>query len=113
MNALEIFGLLVVGHALADYPLQGDFLSKAKNRVNPIPGVPWYQAMGSHCVIHAGFVWLITGSALIGVFELMMHWIIDDRKCADTLTYNEDQILHLLCKVVWTLLVVVGVSAHG
>ena len=32
---------LMVGHALADYPLQGDFLAKAKNRTAPIPGVPW------------------------------------------------------------------------
>lgn len=37
---------LIAGHFLCDYPLQGDFLSKAKNRVNPIPGVPWYQASG-------------------------------------------------------------------
>ena len=28
---LELFALMVFAHALADYPLQGDFLSKAKN----------------------------------------------------------------------------------
>lgn len=33
-----IFALMLAGHALADYPLQGDFLAKAKNRANPIPG---------------------------------------------------------------------------
>lgn len=27
-----MFGALMLAHALADYPLQGDFLSKAKNR---------------------------------------------------------------------------------
>ncbi|MBB5700611.1 hypothetical protein FHS76_004256, partial [Ochrobactrum daejeonense] len=28
-SELELFSLLVFGHMLADYPLQGDFLSKA------------------------------------------------------------------------------------
>ena len=28
---------LIAGHCLADYPLQGDFLSKAKNRTAPFP----------------------------------------------------------------------------
>lgn len=34
---------LVAGHALADYPLQGDFLARAKNRTAPIAGFPWWQ----------------------------------------------------------------------
>lgn len=34
--------MLLAGHALCDYPLQGDFLAKAKNRAAPLPGVPWY-----------------------------------------------------------------------
>ena len=41
---LTIFAMMVVGHVLADYPLQGDFLSRAKNRFSPIVGVPWYNA---------------------------------------------------------------------
>lgn len=61
-SELELFGLLVFGHMLGDYPLQGDFLSKAKNRYAPIAGVPWYQALGAHSAIHAGFVGIITGS---------------------------------------------------
>lgn len=52
---------LIAGHALADYPLQGDFLSKAKNRSQPIPGVPYWQALGAHVVIHGAFVAFITG----------------------------------------------------
>jgi hypothetical protein len=47
---------LLAGHALADYPLQGDFLSKAKNRAAPIPGVPYWQALGAHVAIHGAFV---------------------------------------------------------
>lgn len=52
--------LLVFAHFLAYYPLQGDFLAKAKNRNTAIPGVPWWQAMTAHCGIHAGFVLVLT-----------------------------------------------------
>lgn len=56
MDAATLAIALLAGHALADYPLQGDFLSKAKNRTAPIPGVPWQQALGAHVVIHGAFV---------------------------------------------------------
>jgi hypothetical protein len=38
---LKLFLLLLVVHALCDYPLQGGFLARGKNEINPIPGVPW------------------------------------------------------------------------
>lgn len=95
--------LLVFGHFLADYPLQGDFLSAAKHHKRPIPGVPWYQAMFAHSSIHAGFAGLITGSIVIAAAELVAHFVIDWAKCSDRLTFNADQALHLLCKVLWVL----------
>ncbi len=98
---ITIFYVLVFFHCLADYPLQGDFLSKAKNHKNPISGVPWYQALGAHAIIHGGFVGIITGSTLLGLMETAAHWHIDYRKNAGELTYNQDQALHILCKLVW------------
>jgi hypothetical protein len=41
----QISPLLLVDHALADYPLQGDFLARAKNHTAPIPGISWYQSL--------------------------------------------------------------------
>lgn len=39
--------LLVAGHAVADYPLQGDFLSAAKNhKKTPYPDVHWVGPSG-------------------------------------------------------------------
>ena len=105
-SELEMFGLLVFGHVLADYPLQGDFLAKAKNRYAPIAGVPWYQALGAHSAIHAGFVGIITGSMLLALCELIMHYRIDDAKCAEKISYNQDQALHIACKAWWTVLAV-------
>lgn len=41
---IHILALLIFAHAVADYPLQGEFLAKAKNRMMPIPGFPFWQA---------------------------------------------------------------------
>ncbi|HEX8382415.1 MAG TPA: DUF3307 domain-containing protein [Sphingomonas sp.] len=95
---------LVAGHALCDYPLQGDFLAKAKNRNAPIPGVPWYQALGAHAVIHGGMVALVTRSPLLGLVETVIHAAIDDAKCRGKLSYNQDQAIHLACKLAWALI---------
>jgi hypothetical protein len=92
---------LVAAHALCDYPLQGDFLSKAKNRMAPIPGVPWWQAMWAHAAIHGGAVGLITGVWWLGLLETAAHFVIDDEKCRGRLSYNADQLAHLVLKACW------------
>ena len=96
---LTLFILLTFGHFLADYPLQGDFLARAKNLVNPIAGVPWYQAMAAHCGIHAGFVFLITGSFLCTGIEFVFHFLIDVSKCEGKISYNIDQAMHVGTKI--------------
>lgn len=100
---IQMLLLLIVGHALADYPLQGDFLAKAKNRATPITGVPWYHGLLAHAAIHGGFVGVITGSAALGAAEFIAHCIIDDMKCMGRISYNADQVLHVTCKIVWCL----------
>ena len=102
---IEIFGTLVFAHCLADYPLQGDFLARAKNHKNPIAGVPFWQALFAHSIIHAGFVGLITGLWWLAVAEFVMHTAIDYVKCDDPrFTFNHDQAIHILCKIVWCFL---------
>jgi len=101
---LQMFALLLVAHAVADYPLQGEFLSRAKNRQVPMPGVPWYQALAAHGAIHGGAVGWITGSIALGLLETLSHMVIDDLKCAHRISYNLDQALHVACKVLWLLL---------
>lgn len=98
---IETLALLIFAHALADYPLQGDFLSKSKDHTAPIPGVPWYQALAAHSAIHAGFVGIITGSLWIGVAEFVAHCLTDYAKCSGRLSFNQDQAIHILCKIVW------------
>ncbi|MDQ7996074.1 MAG: DUF3307 domain-containing protein [Luteibacter sp.] len=98
--------LLLVGHALADYPLQGDFLSRAKNERAPIPGVPWWQAMAAHCLIHAGVVYLVTGSIVLAALEFVIHGITDRAKCFGWIGFSTDQAIHVACKFLWAITVV-------
>ena len=103
MDLLTLFALLCAGHALCDYPLQGDFLAKAKNRYAPMPGVPAWQALAAHSAIHGGMVGLVTGSLWFGLAEFVIHSITDDLKCRGVLTFNADQAVHIGCKAAWAL----------
>lgn len=97
---------LIGAHFIADYPLQGDFLSKAKNRANPIAGVPYWQALGAHVAIQGVLVALITGIWWLAVVEAAIHWITDDAKCMGRISFNTDQAIHLGCKAVWWVIAV-------
>ena len=109
---IEILAWMLIGHAVADYPLQGDWLSKAKNQtLGLVPGeIIWPGALASHAAIHAGAVQLATGSWLLAGCEFAAHCLIDYGKCAGRYGYNADQALHAACKVVW-LLVLAGLAA--
>ncbi len=90
-----------MAHFLCDYPLQGEFLAKAKNRNSPIIGVPYWQALGAHSIIHGGAVALITGIWWLFVLEALIHWFTDDAKCLGKINHNQDQAIHIICKFVW------------
>ncbi|MEY9674538.1 DUF3307 domain-containing protein [Bradyrhizobium elkanii] len=103
---------MLVGHAVADYPLQGDWLSRAKNpRFDLVPGeVIWPGALLSHALIHAGAVQLATGSWSLALLELAVHAAIDWTKCSGRIGYNVDQALHVGCKIVWAGLLMLGIA---
>jgi hypothetical protein len=113
---LTTFALLVFGHMLADYPLQGDFLARGKNASAPLPGVPWPLILVSHAIIHGGVVGIITGSLWLGLAETAAHALIDHAKCTGAfgsepkLAFIKDQVLHILCKLEWALLATMAVS---
>lgn len=93
--------LLVAAHALADYPLQGDFLAQAKNRNTAIGKVFWPHALFAHSMMHGGAVLLITGSLYFAVAEALIHAGTDWLKCEQKISLNVDQAIHLLCKLAW------------
>lgn len=114
--ALQLLLALLIGHALCDFPLQGEYLANGKNwrflKHIQDPSRPpqiWIACMAAHCLIHAGAVWVITGSTLLAVIELVLHWCIDVAKCRGMTSFNQDQVLHALCKVSY---VAVWFSGH-
>jgi hypothetical protein len=106
---------LLALHALCDYPLQGDFMARAKNHRNPVPGVPWFMVLVSHALIHAGAVSLVLPWQF-AVTEFFAHFCIDYAKNQGWLGpgplidphgevgFRGDQVLHVACKVFyWAL----------
>lgn len=109
---------LLIGHALADYPLQGAFLARAKDRHSDsgalfgeqkAPKGLWVHALTAHSLVHAGAVWLITSSVLLAAVELVLHWFIDFAKCERWTGFHLDQVLHVLCKIGYVLAMVYAV----
>ncbi len=101
LDAIQAIILLTAGHALMDFPLQGEFLSTRKNRhllaerKDPI----WPICMTAHCLLHAVMVWAITGCFILCLVELVLHWVIDFAKCESWTTFDQDQWLHIICKI--------------
>lgn len=109
MELLILFYCLIIGHIIMDYPLQGDFMSNAKNRFQTkYPDVPWLTVLCSHAMLHGASVALITGNVVLGLFETIAHGTIDYFKCAGKYTFNTDQLLHLICKVIWLSIYYLG-----
>lgn len=113
-TAAAIFFVLLIGHVLGDYPLQGRFLAMAKNRHADVislfggnlpPRGLWIHALTAHSLIHAGMVWFITESLTLGLVELALHWVIDFAKCEKWTNFTVDQLLHVTCKIGYAALI--------
>lgn len=103
MEFLTFLFLMVVGHALADYPLQGEFLATAKNRNTELGKVFWLHALPAHAFIHGGFVFLVTHSLSLAMAEVLIHGATDFAKCENKISLNVDQAIHISCKIVWAI----------
>lgn len=93
-----------MGHFVADYPLQTDFIAKHKGRSNSLEAVPWYYVLFGHAATHAFFVGIITQNVWLGIAELIAHFIIDFAKCEKYFSIHVDQAFHILCKVIWFII---------
>jgi len=97
----------LIGHALADFPLQGSFLAIGKERHGNLekvtgttwPPGTWLYCLSMHSLIHGGMVWAISGSSTLGFVEFVLHWLIDFAKSSRWTNFYTDQALHLACKV--------------
>ena len=108
---LETFFLLLCGHALADFVLQPAEMGYGKNRKERAkrslsPHFPaWQYWLSAHALIHGGAVYLITGQLVYGLIETASHWLIDFAKCEGKISMHVDQVLHILLKLSYSLLI--------
>lgn len=102
---LMLFHLLC-GHALADFALQSNDIAQGKNRNihTALFGVPWYYWLTAHALIHGGTVAVITDNTYFGIAETVLHWAIDFYKCEKRYGIHDDQLFHVLCKVMYCLI---------
>ena len=119
LGGLVVLFALVIGHAVADFALQTDFIAIAKNphanldRFFGKEGVPphvWIWALGAHSLIHSAAVWLITGSVVLAAVEAVLHWLIDYANSEGLTNFSVDQLLHIGCKLLYAVLIATGVS---
>ena len=104
MQPAMVLLLLLAGHALADYPLQGEFMANAKNRNTQVGALFWPWVLPCHALIHGAFVAVITGSVALGVAETAVHGVTDWLKCENKINIHVDQAIHVACKVLWFLI---------
>lgn len=107
MSSIPMMAVALVGaHCLFDFAGQGDFMSNAKNRTKPTPGVPWATVLASHAAIHGAAVAIITGVWWLFFAEAVVHFLTDDAKCQGRIGFNADQGIHLACKAAWLFVAV-------
>jgi len=99
----ELLALLAMGHFLGDFGLQSDRMAAEKCRGHDST-LPWQWWLTSHAAIHGLIVALLTGVPSLGLAEWGAHTLIDYGKCQHRYSIGVDQSLHLLCKVLWVLL---------
>jgi len=98
MTDIELFLVLVAAHWLADFPLQGDYMAKAK--VGALRTAEGTWCLTAHAAIQGlvlgSVVFLNGGDAFVfGLLVFATHWAIDFLKVRNVFGYSADQFLHI------------------
>jgi len=113
IQCVKTFFLLLVGHAMSDFALQTEAMAFGKNRFNGPPknydpekhgplAKVWPFWLSAHALISGGAVYIVTGVWWLGLAETVFHWWIDYQKTGKAFGVYYDQMLHILCKFLWT-----------
>lgn len=104
---LTLLFKLLMAHAVCDYGLQSDYMAKTKSRHYAENG-EWVHSLLMHSMTHAAGVYVVTQSPVLALCELVAHAVIDHAKCQGMFNLHVDQLLHLVCKILWC-----GISLAG
>jgi uncharacterized membrane protein YhaH (DUF805 family) len=99
---ISTFVLLIMTHAVVDFGLQNQFVADFKARKSGVDF--WGWVLGAHCLMHGAGVFLVTQRIDLAIAETVAHGIIDHLKCEGKFGFHMDQFLHVVCKVIWTVL---------
>lgn len=108
MTEATLLLYLLAAHWICDYPLQGDYLARAKGDFSS--GELRVYHLAAHAGIHGGAVTLITGNIWLGLIEWVLHGLIDEAKVRGKTTFGADQGLHIICKVFYVAFIAVGLA---
>lgn len=109
---------LVVAHGVTDIALQHEWMGKYKYRQvatdDEYTGVKdnpyWLWVLAAHSIINGGGVALVSGSVILGVVETIAHFAIDYGSTNKYYSFNVDQFLHGSCKVIYALVLSLGLQ---
>ncbi|NLS07849.1 DUF3307 domain-containing protein [Rhizobium sp. P32RR-XVIII] len=108
-SVLTLALMLLAVHWLLDYPLQGDFLSKAKQS-----GPLRVYHLIAHSGIQGAGVAVITGNIWLGLLEWLAHTAIDEAKVRGRTTFAQDQASHIACRAAWLVYLLLSATLlHG
>lgn len=119
-----ILFLFFIGHFIGDFTLQTEYMALGKNKYNPLPNTSWYWPMLAHNCTHGIIVFgismimlslyslypiivIMNISMIFCLLEIVLHFVIDTIKCKKVINYNIDQFLHLFCKIIWFILLLI------
>ena len=108
-NFLQLFIPLILGHFVADFAIQTDTvaINKCPNNNSKI-NINWAWWMTGHVSLHGLIVFFITGNAFLALAESTIHFYIDYLKCIGKFNLLIDQLLHILCKFIWVLFIILN-----
>jgi len=94
--------LLALTHFMCDFGLQSDRMATEKC-AGCDTSLPWGWWLAAHASIHGFGVALITGLPWLALPEVGLHALIDWCKCRGRISFAADQLLHLACKLLWSI----------
>lgn len=114
-----LFFLMIAGHAVCDFGLQGEWLATNKNRHARSNYPPekratmeqiWPHLLFAHAMMHGLSVYLASHSLKLGLLETASHTLIDYGKCERWYGFHVDQFLHIGTKILWVFLFAQGMT---
>lgn len=106
-----LFGL-IAAHFICDYVFQPFAMFKGKNHLaskldDTAPNINWWYWLTAHSAMHGVAVYIVTRNLYLDLAETTAHWLIDWGHNAGKYSLHAEQAMHLACKLLWALIVLV------